>query len=380
MNLTTNELINLKYMMKVLSITTWLILFILAGCSDASPSAEEPSAQERTITLNLDITTRADELPPDGSVPGIIRLWIFDNNNEKLITYVVSSQNVWTPVGTDGIDIKTTLQTEIEAENIDVKQSFKIYLLLNQPYTDDGKGSTVPVDFSDIKTLDELKGKMFVLTEYKGDNKVPMTGGGTAKFSSVEGNKIIFDASINATRCVAKLGIYCTKSSKTARLILHKVTLNSIPDKGSLFKTETLTGLEYSDGKDLLSPSDETIETAYTEISLPDDTDDFWDESIEEQFTKIPTSDDENLYVLENLDGGDKLQINGSVDEDNHRYRLILEYTLNDVEYVQTIYLSKICRNQFSKIYIRIKSPIETDISYVVQPWDKHTIEVPTFD
>lgn len=70
---------------KIISITTWLILFILAGCSDASPSAEEPSAQERTITLNLDITTRADELPPDGSVPGIIRLWIFDNNNETLV-------------------------------------------------------------------------------------------------------------------------------------------------------------------------------------------------------------------------------------------------------------------------------------------------------
>lgn len=377
MNLKTNELINLKYMMKVISIATWLMLFILTGCSDASPYAEEPSAQERTITLNLDITTRADELLPDNSEPDIIRLWIFDEN-DKFITYVVSSQNVWTPVGTDGIE--TTLQTEIEAENIDVNQSFKIYLLLNQPYTDDGKGSTTPVDFSDVKTLDELKGKMFVLTEYKGDNKVPMTGEGTAEFPSVEGNKIIFDTSINATRCVAKLGIYCTKSSETARLILHKVTLNSIPDKGSLFKTETLTGLEYSDGKDLLSSSDETIETAYTEISLPDDTDDFWDESIEEQFTKIPTSDDENLYVLENLDGGDKLQINGSVDEDNHRYRLILEYTLNDVEYVQTIYLSKICRNQFSKIYIRIKSPIETDISYVVQPWDNHTIEVPTFD
>ena len=378
MNLTTNELINLKYMMKVISITTWLMLLILAGCSDASPYAEEPSAQERTITLNLDITTRADELLPDNSEPDIIQLWIFDNN-ENLITYVVSSQNVWTPVGTDGIDIKTTLQTEIEAENIDVNQSFKIYLLLNQPYTDDGKGSTTPVDFSDVKTLDELKGKMFVLTEYKGDNKVPMTGEGTATFSSVEGNKIIFDASINATRCVAKLGIYCTKRnpSPSSTLTINQVTLSKVPDKGYLFEIPENSQIYYSGTMNLLS-EDKKIESSYTE-DMPAYSEDSWAET-EESFEEISSP-----YLLENLNGNVTddgfLQVNGSITDDDKRYCITLIYTLNGVGYTQNIYVSRVERNQYSKIYIRINDAITVDDIYCqVNSWTEHTMDVPPFE
>jgi len=378
MNLTTNELINLKYMMKVISITTWLMLLILAGCSDASPYAEEPSAQERTITLNLDITTRADELLPDNSEPDIIQLWIFDNN-ENLITYVVSSQNVWTPVGTDGIDIKTTLQTEIEAENIDVNQSFKIYLLLNQPYTDDGKGSTTPVDFSDVKTLDELKGKMFVLTEYKGDNKVPMTGEGTTTFPSVEGNKIIFDASINATRCVAKLGIYCTKGNLSSTLTINQVTLSKVPDKGYLFKPDDYSLISYSEsGKNLLSESKQ-ISSYYTE-DMPPYSNNSWDEEAEGSFEEISSP-----YLLENPNGevtdDGFLQVNGSITDDDKRYCITLSYTLNGVGYTQNIYVSQIKRNQYSKIYIRINDAITVDdICCQVNSWTEHEIDVPVFE
>lgn len=378
MNLTTNELINLKYMMKVISITTWLMLLILAGCSDASPYAEEPSAQERTITLNLDITTRADELLPDNSEPDIIQLWIFDNN-ENLITYVVSSQNVWTPVGTDGIDIKTTLQTEIEAENIDVNQSFKIYLLLNQPYTDDGKGSTTPVDFSDVKTLDELKGKMFVLTEYKGDNKVPMTGEGTTAFPSVEGNKIIFDASINATRCVAKLGIYCTKGNLSSTLTINQVTLSKVPDKGYLFKPDDYSLISYSEsGKNLLSESKQ-ISSYYTE-DMPPYSNNSWDEEAEGSFEEISSP-----YLLENPNGevtdDGFLQVNGSITDDDKRYCITLSYTLNGVGYTQNIYVSQIKRNQYSKIYIRINDAITVDdICCQVNSWTEHEIDVPVFE
>lgn len=376
MNLTTNELINLKYMMKVISITTWLMLLILAGCSDASPYAEEPSAQERTITLNLDITTRADELLPDNSEPDIIRLWIFDNNNEKLITYVVSSQNVWTPVGTDGIDIKTTLQTEIEAENIDVKQSFKIYLLLNQPYTDDGKGSTAPVDFSDVKTLDELKGKMFVLTEYKGDNKVPMTGEGTAEFLSVEGNKLIFNASIDATRCVAKLGIYCTKGSDVSELKINQITLSKVPDKGYLFEPDSYASIECTDMKNLLS-TPETITKSYTG-DMPAYSNNSWAETAEKYFDEVSSP-----YLLENLNGDVTddgfLQVDGTVLDD--RYCITLDYTLNEAKYTKKIYVSQIERNQYSKIYIRINDAITVENIYCqVNSWTEHEMEVPAFE
>lgn len=359
--------------MKVISIATSLMLLILAGCSDASPSAEEPSAQERTITLNLDITTRADELLPDNSEPDIIRLWIFDNNNENLITYVVSSQNVWTPVGTDGIDIKTTLQTEIEAENIDVKQSLKIYLLLNQPYTDDSEGSTVPVDFSDIKTLGELKGKMFVLTEYKGDNKVPMTGKGTATFSSVEGNKIIFDASIDATRCVGKLEVYCTKNLESTKLSLNKITLGHEPNKGYLWETLSNSDITYNKERTLFElQNGQEITTVLTGEDLPDN-DNLESEYEEGKFTNIPVS---SPYLLENQNGGDALQVKG-VDETitDEGYYLTLNYTLNGSSVEKKIYLTKIERNTLNKVFIRIKEKVfDIDVSYSVKDWEMEVL------
>ena len=150
---------------KVISILGTLILLVLAGCRDVAPiSVEEPSTENRTITLNLDITTRADNLLPDNSEPDIIRLWICDMN-DSIITSIVSSHNVWTPVeetDEEGIDITTTLQTEIEADEINEKSTFKIYLVLNQPFE---KDSTTPVDFTNVTSIKELKQKTFV-----GDN------------------------------------------------------------------------------------------------------------------------------------------------------------------------------------------------------------------
>ena len=357
-------------MKSVISIATWLMLLILTGCGDASPYAEEPSAQERTITLNLDITTRADELPPDGSVPDIIRLWIFDENN-KFITCVVSSQNVWTPVGTEGKDIKTTLQTEIEAENVDVNQTFKIYLLLNQPYTDDGEGSTAPVDFSDVNTLEMLKEKTFVLTKYDGDNKVPMTGEGAAEFSSVEGNKIIFDASIDATRCVAKLGIYCTKSNSASTLVIKQITLGNIPNKGYLFEAPDDKNIDYTVTS--LSFKGE-INESYTG-AFPGNFEEF--EDIEKtSFTQVYYD-----YLQENLNGDEDIQIVDNEIAGNKGYYIKLEYTLNGLDDEKIIYLSQMERNLLSKIYIRINDAITVDdICCQVNSWTKHEMDVPAFE
>lgn len=351
---------------KVISMVTWLMLLILAGCGDASPYAEEPSAEKRTVTLNLDITTRADNLPLDNSEPDIIRLWIFDNN-ENLITYVVSSQNVWTPVGTNGIDIKTTLQTEIEADDINKNSSFKIYLVLNQPF----ENNTTPVDFTNVNSIDELKQQMFVLTEYGGDNKVPMTGEGTAKFLSVEGNKIIFDASINATRCVAKLGIYCTKSNSTSTLVIKQITLGNIPNKGYLFE----------------APVDNPITYTYTTLSFTDDIDKFYTDAFPnnfEEFEKIEETSFTQVYydyLQENLNGDEDIQIVDDEIAGDERYYIKLEYTLNGVDDKKIIYLSQMKRNLLSKIYIRINDAITVDdICCQVNSWTEHTMEVPAFE
>lgn len=356
-------------MMKVISIATWLMLLILAGCSDASPYAEEPSAEKRTVTLNLDITTRADNLPPDNSEPDIIRLWICDEL-DNIIASIVSSQNVWR---TDGIDITTTLQTEIEADDINKNSLFKIYLVLNQPF----ENNTTPVDFTNVNSIDELKQQMFVLTEYGGDNKVPMTGEGTAEFSSVEGNKIIFDASINATRCVAKLGIYCTKGnpSSSSTLTINQVTLSKVPDKGYLFEPDDYSSIKYSDTEENLLSVSKQIGSNYTG-DMPAYSDNSWDETAEVNFVEVSS-----LYLLENPEGtseGGFLQVGGTVSD--NRYCITLDYILNGESYTKKIYVSQVERNQYSKIYIRINDAITISTYCQVNSWTEHTMDVPAFE
>ena len=351
---------------KVISILGTLILLVLAGCRDVAPiSVEEPSTENRTITLNLDITTRADYLLPDNSEPDIIRLWICDMN-DKIITSIVSSQNVWTPVGTGGIDIKTTLQTEIEADDINKDSSFKIYLVLNQPF----ENNTTHVDFTNVNIIEDLKNKTFVLTEYGGDNKVPMTGEGTAKFSSVEGNKIIFDASINATRCVAKLELYCTKRTSSSKLIIKSFTLNNVPDKGYLFTPVDNDIIDYTKNRDLLSGNSGgvTIATSYT-TELPTDI-----ESVKSSFTKI---DFDNPYLLENTYGDE--QFVTEIVNPGMRYNLTVKYNFNGSDYEQTIYLPKIERNTWYKLYMRMKE-IELDTYCQINSWTEHEMEVPAFE
>lgn len=356
---------------KVISILGTLILLVLAGCRDVAPiSVEEPSTENRTITLNLDITTRADNLQPDGSEPDIIRLWIFDEKN-KFVKRIVSSQNEWTNV-TEGdfIDIRTTLKTEIEAKGINQESSFKIFLVLNQPYTE----NNVPVDFN-ITTIDELKNKTFILTEYNGDNKVPMTGEGRAVFSNVKGNKMVFDASIDVKRSVAKLELYCTKRTSSSKLIIKSFTLNKVPDKGYLFTpvdNDIVDNdiIDYKENRDLLSGNSGgvTIATSYT-TELPTDI-----ESVKSSFTKI---DFDNPYLLENTYGDE--QFVTEIVNPGMRYNLTVKYNFNGSDYEQTIYLPKIERNTWYKLYMRMKE-IELDTYCQVNSWTEHKIDVPAFE
>ena len=331
------------------------MLLILAGCSDVSPSAEEPSAQERTITLNLDITTKTTA--PVEESPDNFHLWIF--NGDNLLKYIGTNPD-WEKIYSGGIDLKATIKTEIDATEVN---SIQFYLLLNTNVTD-------PLGM----TPANLKNLTFTLPDqpYSHDNKVPMSG--EAELTGITANQINYNISIDAVRSVGKLAIYCTKSSKESDLTIHKVTLNSIPDKGALFNFNTAPAdISYSGVKELLS-SYKVIETAYTELSLPTDTDGSWSEEVEQQFTNISTS-----YLLENLYGGDNLQINGIVND--NRYYVTLKYTLNGIVYTQTIYLPQMLRNQFRKIYIRINDKVTLDdIACLVNTWDEIEMTVPPFE
>jgi len=358
MNLTTNELINLKYMMKVISIATWLMLLILAGCGDASPSAEEPSAQERTITLNLDITTRAEAGEEES--PDNFHLWIF--NGDKLLTYINSNPS-WEEVNNGKVDLKATVEAEIDATEVNAIQ---FYLLLNTDVT--GPWGMTPAN---------LKNLTFTLPDqpYSHDNKVPMSGEATL---DIFPSQIHYDVRIDAVRSVAKLGIYCTKgnTSPFSTLTINQVTLSKVPDKGYLFKMPENSPIKYSGTMILLS--DKKIESSYTE-DMPAYSNNSWAETAEKYFDEVSSP-----YLLENLnenvtDDG-FLQVNGSITDDDKRYCITLSYTLNGVGYTQNIYVSRVERNQYSKIYIRINDATTINTYCQVNSWTEHTMEVPAFE
>lgn len=348
MNLTTNELINLKYMMKVLSIATWLMLLILAGCSDASPYAEEPSAQERTITLNLDITTRAET----GESPDNFHLWIF--NGDKLLTYINSNPS-WEEVNNGKVDLKATVEAEIDATEVNAIQ---FYLLLNTNVT--GPWRMTPANLKDLT---------FTLPEqpYSHDNKVPMSCDTTL---NIFPSQIHYDVEMNAVRCVGKLEVYCTKNLESTKLSLNKITLGHEPDKGYFWETPDPNDIKYNNEERTLfeSQNGQEITTVQTGEVLPDDLESEYEKG---NFTNISVS---SPYLLENQNGGDALQVEGvdeTIMDEGTRYYLTLNYTLDGSPVEKKIYLTKIDRNTLNKVFIRIKEKVfDIEVSYSVKPWD----------
>ncbi len=335
------------------------MLLILAGCSDASPYAEESSAQERTITLNLDITTKADADPSES--PDNFHLWIF--NGAKLLKYIINSNPTWEKFDNGSIDLKATVEAEIDATEVNAIQ---FYLLLNTNVT--GPWGMTPAN---------LKNLTFTLPDqpYSHDNKVPMSGEATL---DIFPSQIHYDVRIDAVRSVAKLGIYCTKgnTSPSSTLTINQVTLSKVPDKGYLFKPDDYSLISYSEsGKNLLSESKQ-ISSYYTE-DMPPYSNNSWDEEAEGSFEEISSP-----YLLENPNGevtdDGFLQVDGTVSD--NRYCITLDYTLNGESDTKKIYVSQIERNQYSKIYIRINDATTINTCCQINSWTEHEMDVPAFE
>ena len=342
-------------MKSVISIATWLMLLILTGCGDASPYAEEPSAQERTITLNLDITTKTSA--PTTESPDNFHLWIF--NGDKLLKYIISSNPIWEEIYNGGIDLKATVEAEINATGI---TAIQFYLLLNVPEgTITNANEMTPTS---LKTLTFT----FPNQPYSHDNKVPMSCETTLDISP---SQIHYDVEMNAVRCVGKLDVYCTKKLSSTSLSLNKITLGHEPDTGYFW--ETPSDMTYNkEEKVLFIPENGSMKivTFLPGEALPDN-DKLESEYEKGNFTNIPVS---SPYLLENLNGGDALQVEGvdeTITDEGKRYYLILSYTLDGSPVEKKIYLTKIERNTLNKVFIRIKEKVfDIEVSYSVKPWE----------
>lgn len=334
----------------------WMVLLVLTGCRNASPYAEDPSLHEETIKLALDITTRADT----DEAPDNFHLWIY--NGSKLVKYIKDNPQ-WTTASEAGVDLKATLRTEVNAENGAV---LNFYLLLNVD------NLTSPESL----TPSQLKELTFALAaSYGGDNKVPMSG---TKNISVTAGQEEYSLSMDAVRSVAKVDIYCTRESDISTLSVNEISLHQAPEKGYLFgnagslagalTTRTL----FKEGTD--------IGTVLSKTDAPD-SGSF--EAYKDYFTPMTL---EQPYLFENLAGGENLQIkvyNQTLVDENVRYYIMLTYTLGGINYTSRVYLSKIERNAWYSIFIRISARGEIsvkDVNCEVLPWEGKEMDIPAFE
>ncbi|WP_276863098.1 hypothetical protein [Mediterranea massiliensis] len=335
---------------QVISFGCWLLLLILAGCGEASPYAEEPSAQDRTITLNLDITTKAAAEP--GESPDNFHLWIF--NGDKLLKYITENKG-WETSDVAGIDLKTTIETEIDATGISAVQ---FYLLLNTEVI--GPWAMTPA---------KLKALTFTLPSqpYSHDNKVPMSG--EAELTGITIGQTNYEVEIDAGRSVGKLEIYCTKNLQSTSLFLNKITLGHEPDKGYLVETPANSDIIYDEERILFEPQNgQEIATVLSgDLPIGNQL-----EKVIENFTPIVFPSSSSPYLLENQNGG-KLQVEGvdeTITDEGTRYCLTLNYTLDGSSVEKKIYLTEIERNTLNKVFIRIKEKVfDIEVSYSVKDW-----------
>lgn len=334
---------------KVISILGTLILFVLAGCRDVAPiSVEEPSTENRTITLNLDITTRAEAGEEES--PDNFHLWIF--NGDKLLTYINSNPS-WEEVNNGKVDLKATVEAEIDATEVNAIQ---FYLLLNTNVT--GPWGMTPAN---------LKNLTFTLQPYSHDNKVPMSGEQTLEIKS---NQYNYTVEIDAVRSVAKLGIYCTKSNSASTLVIKQITLGNIPDKGYLFE----------------APDDKNIDYTVTSLSFKGEINESYTGAFPgnfEEFEEIEKTSFTQVYydyLQENLNDDEDIQIVDNEIAGNKRYYIKLEYTLNGLDDEKIIYLSQMKRNLLSKIYIRINDATTINTYCQINSWTEHKMDVPAFE
>lgn len=335
-----------------MSILSSLILFVLAGCRDVAPiSVEEPSTENRTITLNLDITSKASASLDESQSPTDFNLWIF--NGDKLLGYI-SDNPVWDEIYNGGIDLRASVEAEIDSKGV---TQIQFYLLLN-----------TNVENPTTLTPAQLKKLVFTIPEtpYTHDNKVPMSGEATL---DIYPSQFHYAVRIDATRSVGKLELYFTKNISSSELYINKVSLGQEPNKGYLFGTPIENDITYTATRDLFvsdtgQPTE--INTVLTGESLPGNIEDYQD-----NFTKIIIR---QPYLLENLYGGDNIQVEGvDTSEENFvkRYYIDIVYTIDSAIITKRLYLTKIDRNTLNKVFIRIKEKVfDIELTYKVKPWE----------
>lgn len=337
----------------------FFVLMLLPGCNNTVPSCVNTSDNNRIVNFKFDIFTKANTIDELG-FPGTVHMWIY--NDDELLKYIEYENNTWLPGSSDGIDLTTTIETELdlkgEINNLD------FYVVLNE--ANDVNNNKIA--FSDVASLQDLLGLQFILSSYENDNNVPMSGKKSIQIT--DQSQTDYNLSIDVVRSVGKLELYCTRESELANLLVKKVTLHHIPEFGYLFDDQSISPDIINTGSSVVlidNTSGLEITTTLPEETI-DSGKDF--EDYKDNFTQLSFT---QPYLLENLFGGDINDAivgegngdnNVEVDKDS-RYCLSFEYSLNGKEQSKNIYLPSIPRNTIDRLFIRVNG----DGNYVQLLW-----------
>lgn len=349
-----------------------LLPLTFAGCIfDDVP--EGAAGGTRTITVNLGITTRATgegSSIGDGSQPDDMQLWIFDQAGKRL-GYVEEENPQFS--GSDALgELVTTVQEIVEVDN-DVT-ALQCFVVLNSR-------NATGLSLDGSSTPDNIKKATFTGLqapdgEPLADNRVPIYGEAALDVSTRRNS---YSLTIDATRAVGKLELLFTKDSPSGYLEITGVELAHVPTEGYL---DEGTPSAYTGTATLLDESVEIDEyLTADEAALGDFS------RYESRFQSLKLM---QPYLLENLNGGQWTD-NGNRDfvydeeekpvdnitDATTRYLMTVHYrtSAGGTEKTQEVYLPKVARNEWNKIFARVKSD-GYELQLHVQPWELEEIEV----
>lgn len=346
-----------------------LSLLSFAGCRDEEPVQSAES--KRTITVNLGIAMSRVVLDDtdlgDDSQPTDMKVWIFEHGTGNRLAYITETQPVFS--GSDALgELVNTKEYVVEVEN--EIQALDFYVVLN---SENGTG----LNLEEAATPSQIKEATFtgVKANLK-DNQVPAYG--CWENFDVSKHRNSYDVpAIKLTRAVGKLELFFTKENENSELMIKKVTLTKLPDKGYLVKPETYS-LNYSDDPRTLFESEEEKGTEITAVLTETDASlgDF--SQYQDDASKLQSL--MSAYLLENPDGG---KWAGTEDDGNldytypenltnvtdNRYVMTVNYSIGGTDKMQVVYLPAIERNVWNKIFARVKGGT-LQIQYKAMPWE----------
>ena len=355
---------------RLLHIAPCLLLLLLPAflCACTEEEAVVPAAPARTLTVDLGIAlTRAaqGEDIGDDSQPHDLQLWIFDQSGKLLDYAEITDANDLFFSGSDILgEMVNTIQRIIEVEG--TVTALNVHVVLN--------GLNSQLGLTATSTPADIKAATFSLPQdlstWGGDNQVPIYG---EKSLSIEGYQKNYSLTVEAKRAVGKLELLFTKDSESGYLKINKVELAHLPKEGYLTATTGTVTVDASQSTVLYEGTQEVSSF------LPQDQAALGDFSQHEaNFLSLTTN-----YLLENpygntwTDGNPDWMYPDNPTQAAKGYLLTVHYqtSANGEEKTQQIYLPRIDRNVWNKIFARVKSN-GYELQLDVLPWELEEINV----